>query len=366
MKNTFGSSVTLTVFGESHGPYVGAVLDGLAPGMPVSAESIRKALSMRRPYGKISTGRREADEYIIASGVFDCKTTGTPLCIMIPNSDIRSADYEYGKARPGHADYTAYMKYHGFEDYRGGGHFSARLTAPVVAVCAVLRDALCEKGIKIGTHISSLQGIRDRVFSDYEADIEILNGKLYPVLSDEAEKLMIEKTEAAAAEGDSVGGILQTAITGVPAGVGEPFFDSVESVLSHLLFSVPAVKGVSFGAGFGFASMYGSEANDAMRYDNDGKITFKTNNGGGINGGITNGAPLIINTAVKPTPSIRKEQETIDFINKENIKRGIGGRHDPAVIHRARAVVDALCAFAVFDMLSFRYGTDFFAPGGNG
>ena len=366
MKNTFGSSVTLTVFGESHGPYVGAVLDGLAPGMPVSAQSINTALAMRRPHGAISTGRRETDEYIIASGVFDCKTTGTPLCIIIPNSDIRSADYDYGKARPGHADYTAYMKYHGFEDYRGGGHFSARLTAPITAVCAILRDALAAKGIYIGTHISSLQGIRDREFSDLEKDIAELNGKLYPVLSGEAEKLMTEKTLAAAAEGDSVGGVLQTAITGIPAGVGEPFFDSVESVLSHVLFSVPAVKGVSFGAGFGFASMYGSEANDAMRYDSGGAVTFRTNNNGGVNGGITNGAPIIINTAVKPTPSIYKEQDTIDFINKENVKRGISGRHDPAVIHRARAVVDALCAFAVFDMLSFRYGTDHFAPGGNG
>lgn len=366
MKNTFGSSVTLTVFGESHGPCVGAVLDGLAPGIPVSEQGIRDALSMRRPYGNISTKRKEPDEFKIVSGVFDCKTTGTPLCVIIPNSDVRSGDYDYGKARPGHADYAAYMKYHGFEDYRGGGHFSARLTAAIVAVCAIPRGALAAKNIKIGTHISSLQGIRDREFCDLQADTEILNGKLYPVLSDEAERLMIEKTEAAAAEGDSVGGTLQTAITGIPAGVGEPFFDSVESVLSHILFSVPAVKGVSFGAGFGFASMYGSEANDAMYYDNDGKVAFKTNNNGGINGGITNGAPLIINTAVKPTPSIYKVQDTIDFITKENVRRAINGRHDPAVIHRARAVVDALCAFAVYDMLSYRYGTDFFAPGGKG
>ncbi|MBQ1847617.1 MAG: chorismate synthase [Clostridia bacterium] len=362
MKNTFGSSVTLTVFGESHGPYVGAVLDGLCPGMPVSEQSIKKALSMRRPYGNISTKRVEPDDYIIASGVFNGKTTGTPLCIMIPNTDTRSGDYDYGKARPGHADYTAYLKYHGFEDYRGGGHFSARLTAPVVAACAILCDALRTKNIRIGTHISSLCGIRDREFSDLSADMDTLENRLYPVLSDEAMELMIKKTEDAAKEGDSVGGILQTVITGVPKGVGEPFFDSVESVLSHILFSVPAVKGVSFGAGFGFAGMFGSEANDPMRYDN-GEVSFETNNNGGCNGGITNGDPIIINTAVKPTPSIAKEQDTIDFINKENVRRKITGRHDPAVIHRARAVVDALCSFAVFDMLSFRYGTDFFGDG---
>ena len=362
MKNTFGSSITLTVFGESHGPYVGAVLDGLAPGMPVFDESIKRALLMRRPHGNISTKRVEPDEYIIASGAFNGKTTGTPLCIIIPNTDVRSGDYEYGKARPGHADYTAYMKYHGFEDCRGGGHFSARVTAPVTAVCAVLYDALKSKNIRIGTHISSLCGISDREFADLDEDITLLENKLYPVLSDEAEKLMTEKTLSAAKNGDSVGGVLQTVITGMPAGVGEPFFDSVESVLSHILFSVPAVKGVSFGAGFGFASMYGSEANDGMRYE-DGKISFVSNNNGGINGGITNGAPIVINTAVKPTPSICKEQDTVDFITKENVRRGITGRHDPAVIHRARAVVDALCAFAVYDMLSCRYGTDFFCPG---
>lgn len=359
MKNTFGTSVSLTVFGESHGPFIGAVLDGIAPGIEVNDEDIRHALTLRRPAGKISTARQEKDEYVIASGVFEGKTTGTPIAIIIPNADTRSKDYKktYGLARPGHADFAAYCKYHGYEDYRGGGHFSGRVTSALVAAGAIARAALAKNDIYIGTHIKELAGIPDRAFGDYKEDIDALYGKVFPVLSDEAEAKMRSEIEKAASEGDSVGGLLETVITGIPAGVGEPYFDSFESIISHMMFSVPGVKGVLFGAGTDFAKMRGSQANDAFRI-NDGKVYTTTNNNGGVNGGITNGNPVLFTTVIKPTPSIYKKQETIDFVSNEEKDISIEGRHDPCIAHRARIVVDSLAAIAVCDMLSGRYGTD--------
>lgn len=360
MRNTIGTELTLTVFGESHGSYIGAVLDGVSPGVTVNEDDIRHALDMRRPSGKISTQRQEADEFVIASGVFNGKTTGTPITVIIKNEGGRSADYQYGPARPGHADYTAYLKYHGFEDFRGGGHFSGRITAAIVAAAAIVRSALAAKGIKIGTHISSLCSIRDRDFDDYEADIDFLYNKRFPVFMDEAELQMKSVAEKCADEGDSIGGVLQTAVIGVPAGVGEPFFGTAEGELARALFAVPAVKGVSFGLGFDFARVFGSEANDGMRYEN-GEVVFSSNNSGGINGGITNGAPIIINTVVKPTPSIYKQQQTVDFVKKESIIHTIKGRHDPMIVHRARAVIDALTAVTIADLLTIRCGDDFLA-----
>lgn len=360
MKNTFGTSVAITVFGESHGPYIGAVLDGLAAGIPVDEEAIRHALTLRRPAGKISTARREKDEYIIASGVFEGKTTGTPIAIIIPNEDTRSRDYgkNFGLARPGHADYAAFCKYHGFEDYRGGGHFSGRVTSALVAAGAIARTALSEKGIEIGTHIKSIKDVHDRNFENFADDIKKLYGEVFPVLSDEAGEEMRAVIENAASQGDSVGGILETVITGVPAGVGEPFFDSFESVISHAMFSVPAVKGVLFGAGEKFSSMLGSEANDPFRIK-DGKVFTVTNNSGGVNGGITNGNPVIFSCVVKPTSSIYKTQKTVDMYKNEERELTIEGRHDPCIVHRARIVVDSLAAISLCDMLVGRYGTDF-------
>ena len=363
MKNSFGDSLTLTVFGESHGKMIGATLDGLAPGMEIDEGSIRAALDLRRPRGAISTARSEADEFEIVSGVFNGKTTGTPLTLLIPNADTRSGDYSYGVARPSHADLTAYFKYHGFEDYRGGGHFSGRLTAAVVAVCAPLTDALRKKGIGIGTHILRIGEHGDRAFdeSNLMGDIDLLSGKFFPVLDDGAAAAMTCRIEEAAAAGDSVGGILETAIAGLPAGLGEPFFDSVESRLAHAVFSVPAVKGVEFGAGFGFADMTGSAANDPIRVSPDGGFVTLTNHSGGICGGITNGMPILMRTVVKPTPSIRREQDTVNFLTGENAVTEIRGRHDPAIIHRARIVVDSLCAFVLADLMTGRFGTDFLA-----
>lgn len=358
MKNTLGNALTLTLFGESHGPYIGAVLDGLAPGIDVDEADIRYALDMRRPSGKISTSRREADEFSVISGVFRGKTTGTPLCIIIKNENTVSSDYEYGPARPGHADYTAHVKYHGFEDFRGGGHFSGRITAAIVAVCAVVRSALKKKGILVGTHISSLCSIRDRGFTDYKEDIELLYNRQFPTLMEEAEEQMRSAAERCANLGDSIGGVLETAIVGLPAGAGEPFFGTFEGEISKAIYAVPAVKSVSFGLGYDFANVFGSEANDELHYEN-GEVVFDKNNNGGVNGGITNGAPVIFKTVIKPTPSIFKPQNTVDFVKETNIVHTIRGRHDPMIIHRARAVVDALAAFTAADVLTVRYGDDY-------
>ena len=357
MKNTFGTSLSVTLFGESHGPEIGAVLDGLPPGLPVDEAHIAARLALRRPAGRISTARREADPFRIARGVFEGKTTGTPLAILIPNGDVRSEDYRRGPARPGHADHTAFEKYHGFEDYRGGGHFSGRITAALVAAGAVVQQALERRGIWIGTHIARCAWVDDAPFGDLAADIARLNGMAFAVLDEDAGARMREAIEAVGAAGDSVGGILETAVLGLPAGVGEPWFDTVEGVLAKALFSVPAVKGVEFGAGFALCDMRGSEANDPLRVEN-GRVVAKSNNMGGVNGGITSGMPVCFRCAVKPTPSISLAQDTVDVLTMEETALSVKGRHDPCIVHRARAVVDAVTALALADLLALRYGTD--------
>ena len=363
MKNVFGSGVSVTLFGESHGPEIGAVLDGLAPGLPVDEAYIAARLALRRPAGAISTARREADAFRIVSGVFEGRTTGTPLTILIPNADTRSGDYQRGPARPGHADYTAHIKYLGFEDFRGGGHFSGRITAALVAAGAVVAPALERLGIRIGTHIARCAGVDDVPFGDDPAaDLSRLNSLPFAVLDDGRGQLMREAIEKAAADGDSVGGILETAVTGLPAGVGEPWFDSLESVLSHVLFSVPAVKGVEFGDGFALADLRGSEANDPLCLEG-GAVRTLTNHNGGINGGISNGMPLLFRCAVKPTPSISKEQHTVDMLSGRETVLRISGRHDPAIVHRARVVVDSVTALTLCDLLVLRFGTDYLLTG---
>ncbi len=360
MKNTYGNHLTLTLFGESHGEAIGAVLDGIAPGILIDEDFIRHQLALRRPVGDISTPRREADFFSIKSGVVNGKTTGTPICIIIENENKQSKDYSAidGKARPGHADFAAYEKYHGFEDRRGGGHFSGRITAALVAASAIVIYALKNKGITIATHIKKCAGVYDRGFENLAEDISELNNKAFPVLSDTAGEEMQAKILEAKADLDSVGGVLQTVITGVPSGAGEPWFDTVESLLSHGLFSIPAIKGVEFGDGFALADMRGSEANDCFAIREEKAITV-TNHNGGINGGITNGMPIVFSCAVKPTPSIAKEQETIDFVKGEEVKLCIGGRHDPCIVHRARVVVDSVAALCIADILVGRYGTDY-------
>lgn len=362
MKNTFGNNITLTIFGESHGVSVGCVLDGMPAGIPIDYGYINKLLSLRRPSGAISTARSEEDAFEIHSGVFNGYTTGTPICIIIPNMDTRSSDYKSisDLARPSHADYTAHIKYRGYEDPRGGGHFSGRITAALVAAGGIIIPALNRKGIKIGTHIASCAGVNDREFNDVEKDIEALFDLSFVVLDNEKAKAMQENILKAKESLDSVGGILETAITGVEAGVGEPWFDTLEGILSHALFSIPAIKGVEFGAGFKFAEMRGSEANDQFRCVS-GKVITATNNSGGINGGISNGMPIVLRCAVRPTPTIPREQNTINYVNLENANITAIGRHDPCIVHRARIVVDCVCALVIADAVTGRHGTDWLA-----
>jgi len=359
MKNTFGNSVAVTLFGESHGAYIGAVIDGLAPGIDVDEAYISHMLDLRRPSGKISTPRQERDAFQIVSGMINGKTTGTPVTILIPNENVKSGDYAQMRttARPSHADYTAQCKYHGYQDARGGGHFSGRITAALVAAGAICKSALENKGILIGTHVKRCAGIPDRDFDHLESDIRNVNEKTFAVLDASCEEKMKDAILRAAADGDSVGGVLETAITGMPAGVGEPWFDSIESQLAHMMFSIPAVKGIEFGAGFSIADMRGSTANDPMRMEN-GKVVTISNHNGGVNGGITNGMPIVFRTAIKPTPTIFKPQDTIDFKEMTDAELTPKGRHDPAIVHRARVVQDAAAAIVICDALAMRFGTD--------
>ena len=361
MQSTIGNSIKLSIFGESHGTAIGIVVDGLAPGIKIDTEFIQQQLEKRKPKGKISTQRHEEDDFKIVSGYFNGYTTGTPLCLIIENKSQMSKDYEKKRniMRPSHADYTANIKYNGYQDYRGGGHFSGRITAPLVAAGAIFIQILKSKGIEIGTHILKCKNEKDKDFSSDGVtlleEIKEVNEKYFPVLEKEMEDKMKKLIEKAGSELDSVGGILETAVVGLPAGIGEPYFNSVESVLSHLVYSIPAVKGIEFGAGFAMGNMYGSESNDSLYYEN-GKVKTRTNNNGGINGGITNSMPIVMKIAIKPTPSIYKEQESIDIAKKENVKLNIEGRHDPAIIHRARVVVDSVTAFGLLDLICMRYG----------
>lgn len=368
MKNTFGNTISLTLFGESHGPAIGAVLDGLPPGLVIDEKYIGNKLRQRRAQGKISTARQEEDRVEFVSGVFEGRTTGTPLCLLIRNEKAHSADYGDGRksrpARPSHADYTGFCKYEGYEDYRGGGHFSGRITAPLVAAGAILAQALEGRGIYIGTHILHAAGVDDRRFADYAKEFAYLDSAEFPVLDAEAGALIRGEILKAAADGDSIGGILETAVTGLPAGVGEPWFDTLEGMLAHAVFAIPAVKGIQFGGGFALADLRGSQANDAFYMDAEG-VKTRTNYSGGIQGGISNGMPIVFETVVKPTASIFKKQETIDLLRMENTTFELQGRHDPAIFHRARPVVDAVTAIVLADLLTARFGTDYLRTGGS-
>ena len=365
MKNTFGSALCLTIFGESHGAGVGAVLDGMAAGVPVDEAALAALMDRRRARGDgLSTARVEADEICILSGVAAGHTTGTPIALTIANQNTRSADYAAAAARlrPGHADYTAWARYRGFQDARGGGHFSGRITAGLVAGGGIVLGALARAGVRIGTHIARCAGVADAPFADdpaaLAAQLDGLEGRgpAFALLDGAAEAPMQAAIRAAGAAGDSVGGVLETAVLGLPAGVGEPFFDSVESALAHAAFAIPAVKGIEFGAGFAFAELRGSEANDPLRIDGAGRIYTETNRNAGVNGGLTNGMPVVFRTAVKPTPSIYKEQRTVDMAARQNASLTIQGRHDPCIVPRAAVVQTCAAALAVGDLLTARYG----------
>lgn len=356
MSGSWGNSIRISIFGESHGKAIGINIDGLKAGILLDHDFIRKEMQRRAPgNNELSTPRKEGDEYEILSGCFEGRTTGTPLCAAIYNTDKRSGDYEKlkGIMRPSHGDYTGYVKYCGFNDYRGGGHFSGRLTAPLVFAGAICKQQLENRGITIGSHIKSIGEEQDESFNAaaVEADtLKALRDKAFPVLDPGSEALMKELIARAKEQSDSVGGVVETAVIGMDPGIGEPFFDSVESTLAHLIFSIPGVKGLEFGAGFEISKMYGSKANDEYYMDSDRVRTYNNNNGG-ILGGLTDGMPLIFRTAFKPTPSIARRQRTIDIENKINTEIEIQGRHDPCIVPRAVPVVEAVAAVALLDLI---------------
>lgn len=348
-----------TIFGESHGPAIGVVLTGVPAGMELDMDEIAFELSRRAP-GKspLSTARREADRPEILSGLFNGQTTGTPLCAVIRNSDQHSGDYEQLRTfpRPGHADYTGFMRYCGSNDYRGGGHFSGRLTAPLVFAGAVAKQFLAQEGVRVGAHIRSIAGVSERSFLDpgVRTDWQTLRAvaeKPFPVLDDAVGERMQAEILRAKAEQDSVGGIIECAVTGLPAGVGSPDFgENVEGIFAQHLFAVPAVKGVAFGAGFRMAELRGSECNDPLRADR-GTVFTRGNQNGGVNGGITNGMPVLFEVVIRPTPSIGREQETVNLETMENATVTIKGRHDPCICHRAVPVIEAAAALAACELL---------------
>jgi len=352
----WGNKLKISIFGESHGKAIGVVLDGIPEGINIDFDIIDKEME-RRASGRdeISSLRKESDKYKILSGIFNGKTTGTPLCVVIENNDQKSKDYEEIRniMRPGHADYTGYIKYKGFNDYRGGGHFSGRLTAPIVFAGTIARQILESRGIIVGSHIWSIGNIHDDSYNSNSIKNELLKKirqKQFAVINDEMGFKMKESILEAKEQKDSLGGIIETAVLNIPAGLGSPFFDSVESRLSSILFSIPGVKGVEFGSGFNIALMKGSEANDEY-YLHDGNIRTHTNNNGGILGGITNGMPIIFRVAFKPTPSIGKLQKTVDIEKMTNVELEIRGRHDPCIVPRAVSVIEAATSIAILDMI---------------
>lgn len=346
-----------SIFGESHGPAIGVVLEQVPPGLVLDREAISKEMARRAP-GKspLSTARKEADVPEILSGVFDGKTTGTPLCAIIHNSDHHSKDYAKTRflARPSHGDYTGFVRYQGCNDYRGGGHFSGRLTAPLVFAGAVAKQLLAQRGITVGAHISQIGTVKDKPFADTQLTptlFQTLSEKAFPTVDDQAGAAMQAEILQAREELDSIGGAIQCAVLGLPVGVGSPDLGcNVEGVLAQHLFAVPAVKGISFGAGFDFASMRGSQANDPF-YMDGGQVKTRTNHSGGVNGGISNGMPVLFQVAIRPTPSIGQEQNTINLSTMEDAKLTIQGRHDPCIVHRAVPVIEAAAALAICELL---------------
>ena len=356
MSGIYGMNIKMAIYGESHGASIGLVIDGVPPGLKLDLEQIEKEMVRRAPgKNQLSTQRKESDSFAIQSGFFEGYTTGTPLCVVIKNSDQHSKDYSIlkDKMRPGHADYAGFVRYQGFNDYRGGGHFSGRLTAPLVFMGAVAKQALAQAGILVGAHILQIADIKEENFNPLgieDKKIAELAGKDFAVMDDAIGGKMQAKILEAKAELNSVGGVIEAMVTNVPAGLGAPYFDSVESRLSHALFSVPAVKGVEFGDGFGISAMTGAEANDQLHYA-DGKVVAETNHNGGITGGITNGMPVIFRVAIKPTPSISREQKTISLQEKCDTTLTIVGRHDPCIVQRAVPVIEAVTAWTMWDLL---------------
>ena len=356
MASYLGEHIHVSVFGQSHSPAIGVVVDGLPAGERVDMEELGRFLKRRAPgQNATSTPRKEADLPQFLSGLVDDVTCGAPLAALIENTNTRSQDYAQlrDKPRPGHADFTAQVKYGGFQDVAGGGHFSGRLTAPLCIAGGICLQILKRRGIEVAAHIASIAGEADRPFDPMGESVETLDALKrapFPVLDEKAGERMRKAILQAKEEGDSVGGIVECLVTGVPAGLGEPMFGGMENRLAAALFGIPAVKGVEFGAGFGVATMRGSENNDPFTVE-DGKVVTETNHAGGILGGITNGMPLVFRLAVKPTPSIAKQQQTVSLSKKQVEELVVTGRHDPCIVPRAVPVVEAVTALVLTDLL---------------
>ena len=368
MPSTFGSALRVTVFGQSHSQAVGCVVEGLPSGHVVDMEALRRFMARRAPgQGPWTTPRKEADLPRVVSGLNPRGATcGAPLAVVIENTNTRSRDYDNLMAvpRPGHADYTAWAKWHGNQDVPGGGHFSGRLTAPLCAAGGIALQVLAKRGVRVGAHLLSVADVRDEPLCALDnapasqarlrAQLDALaDGRTFPTIDDAAGKAMLDAIDDARRELDSVGGVVECVATGMPAGVGSPMFDGIENLVARAAFGVPAVKGVEFGRGFEAARLRGSEDNDPYRMV-DGAVTPVTNNAGGALGGITTGAPVLFRMALKPTSSISRPQESVDLTSGSDATLEVHGRHDPCVATRAVPVAEAICALALLDaLLSF-------------
>lgn len=356
MSSNFGKHIEISIFGESHGEAIGVVMNGLPAGEVLDMQNIREQLARRAPgRDKSTTPRKEKDEFRFLSGVLNGKTTGAPLCAIIENTNTQSKDYTLlaRMPRPSHSDYAAFVKYDGCNDIRGGGHFSGRLTAPIVLAGAICRQMLARRGVLIGGHIKNIGTVFDAPMDRVGIDgvtLDRLGNSFFALLDPTKEEAMRAEIEAARLEQDSVGGSVEIAAVGLPAGLGAPMFGGVENVLSAAVYAIPAVKSVSFGAGADFATLRGSAANDQMRMEN-GRIVTTTNNCGGITGGITNGMPLVLTAVLKPTPSIAQQQCTVDLTQMCDTTLQIQGRHDPCIVPRALPGVEAIVAVALADLM---------------
>lgn len=355
MSSDFGKILRVSVFGQSHGRAIGAVIDGLPAGFAIDGEELRGFLSRRAPGNSPwSTPRREADDPVFLSGVIDGVTTGSPVCAIIENRDMRSSDYEElrDKPRPGHADYSAQVKWKGAADLRGGGHFSGRLTAPLCIAGGIARQILARHGIRIGAHLAAVGTIEDEAFPlRPTAELfQAVAAKTFPVVDDAAGERMKRLIEEVSEAEDSVGGIIECAAIGLPAGIGSPMFEGIENRLAQALFGIPAIKGLEFGSGFAGSGRFGSQNNDPFTIE-EGKISTLTNHAGGILGGITTGMPLLLRVAVKPTASIGRTQQSISLKNQTTTQLKVVGRHDPCIALRAVPVVEAVTALVLLDLL---------------
>lgn len=352
MSCSFGEKFKITIFGQSHSDAIGVVIDGIPAGITLDMQKLDAFMSRRAPgRNAYSTKRNEADRPEILSGIVDGITCGAPICAVIRNTDQHSKDYTKLKTlpRPSHSDYAAFMKYNGFNDIRGGGNFSGRMTAPMCFAGAVAMQILEEKGIKIAAHIEKIAGVCDASFDPVKPDLCAVE-KDFPLIDRGVKDEMLDAIESARADGDSVGGVIECAVTGMPVGIGDPMFGGVENVLSQAVFAIPAIKGIEFGNGFDSADLTGSRNNDEFVVT-DGKITTKTNNHGGILGGLTSGMPVIFRVAVKPTPSIAKPQMTVNLSTISPEELVIEGRHDPCIVPRAVPCVEAATAIAILNLI---------------